>query len=276
MTPPSTTTLRARSAGLTAASLISLSLATGFGSASAADRIDTDGPDFVESTESVGPGRMQVETGPAIQRDTRGGQNLTTTTPFLFKAGLGGGVEARFETDGRVRNYGNDAAGNQVDQSGVADSAIGLKWHVRDRDPQTGAPALAWIMHFELPSGSREFHGEGVRPSLRAVIGWELPHEIGIGLMPGIKYDSRPDGHRYPSGILGLVAGKWWTEHLRLFVEASGQSIARQEDGGVIFYKDVGAAYLLGDNWQIGGRAGWAANNNTPGKYLQLSLAARF
>lgn len=256
---------------------VALLLAILCAGARGADRIDTDGPDFVESTESVGAGRWQFETGPAVTRDTRAGARLTTTTtPLLLKAGVSESVEARLETDGRVRTWGSDAAGAPVTQSGTADTAIGFKWHARDRDPTTGAPALAWIMHVELPSGSRDERGVGLRPSLRAVIGWELPHDIGIGLMPGIKYDSRADGHRYASGILGVVAGKWVTDRLRLFVEGAGQSIARAENGGVIFYKDVGAAYLISDSWQIGGRAGWAANNNTPGRYAQLSLAARF
>ena len=63
---------------------------------------------------------------------------------------------------------------------------------------------------------------------------------------------------------------------LRSFVEAEADSIARVQDGGVILYKNVGAAYVLTDDWQIGGRAGWAANNNTPSRYVMLSLAGRF
>jgi hypothetical protein len=51
---------------------------------------------------------------------------------------------------------------------------------------------------------------------------------------------------------------------------------AREENGGVLLYKNAGAAYLLGDDWQIGVRAGWAANRNTPTRYLLVSLAGRF
>jgi hypothetical protein len=246
--------------------------------ARAADRIDTDGPDFVESTESVAKGRFQFETGPQISSDRRNGAHLTTTTtPLLLKAGMGSGGELRLETDGYMRSSGADAAGTPSSgQVGMADTAIGYKWHTQDNQAGTMIPALAWIAHVELPTGSPALRGIGLRPSLRAVIGWELPGDNTLGVMPGVKYDTREDGHRYFSGILGVVAGHWWTQRLRSFVEAEADSIARVQEGGVILYKNVGAAYVLADDWQIGGRAGWAANNNTPSRYVMLSLAGRF
>lgn len=242
--------------------------------ARAADRIDTDGPDFVESTESVAKGRFQFETGPQQSSDRRPGAHVnTSTTPLLLKAGVGDGTELRLETDGYVHAGGTDAPAGQ---NGMADTAIGIKWHVQDSRAGTATPALAWIVHVELPSGSPALRGIGLRPSLRAVIGWDLPHDFTLGVMPGVKLDTREDGRRFVSGILGVVAGYWWTPRLRSFIEAEADSIARQQDGGVILYKNIGAAYVLTDDWQIGGRAGWAANSNTPSRYLMLSLAGRF
>jgi hypothetical protein len=240
-------------------------------------KIDTDGPDFVESTESVARGRFQFEAGPQLEQERRDGAlPRTVSTPLLLKAGLGDGWEARLETDGRVERAGMDEAGAPQRLRGTADTALGLKWHVLDRDPAHGVPALAWIAHVEGRSGSANLRGQGLRPSLRAVVGWDLPHDFSIGLMPGVKIDARADGHRYVSGILGAVAGKWWTGRLRTFVEIASPRAAREENGGVLLYKNAGAAYLLGDDWQIGARAGWAANRNTPTRYLLVSLAGRF
>ncbi|MDB5807525.1 MAG: hypothetical protein JWN73_4847 [Betaproteobacteria bacterium] len=243
-------------------------------SAHGADRIDTDGPDFVESTGSVAKGRFQFETGPQQTSDRRPGAHTNTAaTPLLLKAGIGKGMELRLETDGYSHVGGADAPGVP---GGMADTAIGIKWHVQDSEESTMKPALAWIAHVELPSGSPALRGIGLRPSLRAVIGWDLPHDFTLGVMPGVKLDIRADGHRFVSGILGVVAGYWWTPRLRSFIEAEADSIARAQDGGVIFYKNAGAAYLIADDWQIGGRAGWAANSNTPSRYFMLSLAGRF
>jgi hypothetical protein len=239
--------------------------------------IDTDGPDFVESTESVPRGRVQFESGPVWEVDRRGGARLRTlSTPLLLKGGLDEGRELRLETDGLVHQSGTDATGAPARSRGNADTALGMKWHVQDRDEKSGRPAVAWIAHVELPSGSANLRGLGPRPSLRAVIGWDLPGETSIGLMPGVKVDAREDGHRFVSGIFGAVAGKWFTPRLRGFVELQVAQIAHARDGGTQLYQNAGAAWLLGEDWQIGARAGWAANRNTPSRYLLVALAGRF
>jgi hypothetical protein len=44
----------------------------------------------------------------------------------------------------------------------------------------------------------------------------------------------------------------------------------------VVAYKDIGAAYIVSNGLEIGGRMGWRANNNTPSNYYLLMLAAKF
>jgi Putative MetA-pathway of phenol degradation len=241
-------------------------------------KIDTDGPDFVESSASVGKGRFQFETGPSFQRDTHNGANQRTESmPLLLKLGVSDAVEARLETDSLTRVSGQGPSdATTASQTGFADTALGLKWHAQDQNPSSGAPSVAWILHFELPSGTSDLRGHGVRPFLRSVISWDLPYSFYLGAMPGIKYDSRADGTRFESGIFGIVLGRWWTERFRAFIEVSAPQIAAAPNGGVVLYDDIGAAYLISDNWQIGGRAGWAANRNSPSEYFLLSLAARF
>ena len=222
------------------------------------DTIDTDGPDFVESTEVVGRGRWQFESGPYLQKDHRNGTSQrTVSTPLLLKFGTSEKFEARLETDGRIWDSGAARAEGLSDaQRGFGDIAIGFKWHAQDRDPNRGAPAIAWIAHADLPTGATNVRGLSIRPSLRSVIGWDLPDDFSLGLMPGIKLDTAADGHHYVSGILGFVLGKRWTERFRSFVESAAIQIATQKSGGVILYNNVGAAFLITNTWQIGVRAG--------------------
>jgi hypothetical protein len=131
-------------------------------------------------------------------------------------------------------------------------------------------------LHFEAPTGSGDFRGRGVTPSLRSVITWDLPHDLALGVMPGLQYGPSSDGHRFVSGILGIVLNKQWTETFRTFVENSAPQIARAADGGVVMAWDAGAAYLITNDWQIGMRASFAANRNTPSNQLLLELAGRF
>jgi hypothetical protein len=173
-----------------------------------ADAIDTDGPDFVESSEVVPDGRFQYEL------DARARE-----TSLLLKQG----VAERFEL--RLTLAHHDAPG------------IGIKWHALDRDAAAGRPAVAWIVDVE-------------KPALRSVITWDLPHDLSLGVMPGI-------GHG--SSIFGAVVNERVSEHFRMFVEKSALHSASW---------DFGAAYLLGHDAQIGARAGAG--------FVLLELAQRF
>ena len=246
--------------------------------ARAAKPIDTDGPDFVESSEVVGKGRFQFETDVVLERDGRRSARLTTlSTPTLLRLGVAETVELRVETESWMRVTSDNAGGGAGSTvTGTGDTALGLKWHSQDKDSSTNTPAVSWILHFEAPTGSGEFKERGITPSLRSVITWELPHDLALGFMPGLKYGAAPDGHRVVSGVVGLVLNKQWSETLRTFVENSSPQIARRRDGGVIMSWDVGAAYLITNDWQVGIRAGLAANRNTPNSQLLIEIAGRF
>ncbi len=234
----------------------------------ALEPMDTDGPDFVESSEVVRLGGFQYE---ADFTSTRNRQSPPTTpsfsTPMLLKYGFAENLELRLAPNGYLRQAG---------ASGFGDIAVGVKWHAQDRNAEKGIPAISWILHFDTPSGAQEFRGLGVRPSLRSVLTWELPGDFALGIMPGIKYDAREDGRRFMSAIFGAVLNKRVTERLRAFVEISAPQIAPRINGGAVASGDVGAAYLANDDLQFGVRAGAAANLNTPSKYLLLEIARRF
>ena len=246
--------------------------------ARAAKPIDTDGPDFVESSEVVGKGRFQFEADVVSERDRRNSAHVTTTsTPTLLRFGVADTVELRIETEGWIRVTDDNAGGGvRSTVTGSGNTALGGKWHSQDRDSSTNTPAVSWILHFEVPTGSSEFRGRGITPSLRSVITWDLPHDLALGLMPGVKYGAAPDGHRFVSGIVGVVLNKQWTQTLRTFVENSSSQIARSSDGGVVMTWDAGAAYQVTDDWQFGFRAGFAANRNSPNSQMLVELAGRF
>ena len=234
----------------------------------AEDAIDTDGPDFVESSEVVPKGRFQYEVDVMAVRDRRvPSTSPALGTPALLKYGIAENVELRVAPAGYVRQ--NGAAGG-------GDTAFGLKWHTQDRDAAANTPAVSWIFHVDAPTGSGPFRGRGTRPSLRSVITWDLPNDFAFGIMPGLKRDIREDGRRFNSAIFGAVLNKRLNDHVRLFVEAAAAQIARSRDGGMQATWDVGAAYLVNLDVQIGARAGIAANRNTPDSYLLFELAQRF
>ena len=251
--------------GRTVGALFLAACSTGFG-AFAAEPIDTDGPDFVESSEVVPRGRFQYEID-VQEVHGRSAPSSAISTPTLLRYGFADNFELRIAPEGYVRQEG---------RSGLGDTAFGLKWHAQDRDAASGKPAISWILHFDTPSGAEPFKGRGVRPSLRSVITWELTRDLALGVMPGIKYDTRDDGSRFTAGILGVVLNGRFSDRFRGFVEMSVPQIARAGDGGMLASWDVGVAYLVTEDLQIGARTGIGANHRSPPSYLLLEVAQRF
>ncbi len=240
------------------------------------DSIATDRPDFVESSNTVGKGRFQVEASFAYERNNLDGvKDRTWSTPFLLRYGVSDDWEVRFETDGHISARSDDSAsGMHIKQTGFADSSLGVKWHAMDE--ANGMPSLGFLFHLDVASGSSAFRGKGVRPSVRMVAEWDLPQDMSLGLMPGIMLDKTATGERFTSGIFGIVLGKGWTDQLRSFVEISMPQIASNKYGGTVAAFTVGAAYLLTKDVQIDTALSRGLNNRTPNWSWTVGLSAKF
>lgn len=215
------------------------------------DSISTDRPDFVESSDVVGAGRFQVETGVTSDRHAQDGVTTRTlTTPTLFRLGLGATTELRLETDGWTRERTRDAAaGTPATERGWSDLSFGIKWHVLDGAGST--PGVAWLAHVDTATGSRAFRGAGLRPSLRAAVEWDLPEDFSLGVMPGVYVDRNEAGRRYAGAILAATLGKEWSPRWHSFVEVAGQQLAGKRNGGSVVTLDTGLAFLATPSLQF-------------------------
>jgi len=219
----------------------------------AGDEIVTDRPDFVESSDVVGRGRFQIETGFSSERqDGSGLKTRTRSTPTLLRLGVSDALELRIETDGAMRSRTQDTTADTTTTThGFADTSLGLKWRMQEGDEETGAPGMAWLLHADLASGSRDFRGQGVRPSLRFVAEWDLPHDFSVGVMPGVIADKTEEGKRFAAGIFAVTLGKGWGPAWHSFVEVAGQQLAARHNGGKVVSFDFGASYLVTDSLQL-------------------------
>jgi hypothetical protein len=242
----------------------------------AEDAIATDRPDFVESSDVVGKGRLQIETSVAVERDSRDGvRSRLYSTPTLLRMGVSETVELRLETDGLL-DQRVDEAGVRTSERGVADLSIGAKWHVQEGDEEGLRPGIAWLLHVDADSGSRAFRGQGWRPSLRLVAEWEFAGGYSAGVMPGLFIERNDLGERYVGGILAAVAGKSFTDQTRGFVELSGQQLASSKNGGNVVTFDLGLAYLVSRSMQVDTAVSWGLNKNTPDISWIAGFSVRF
>jgi hypothetical protein len=235
------------------------------------DEIVTDRPDFVESSNVVGKGRVQIETSVALERNRNAGtRERSVLTPTLLRVGVSDTIELRAETDGRLR-YRSDGPDGALRQRGYTDTAIGLKWHARDEEGSM--PSVGFLLHADLASGSSAFRGQGVRPSLRMAAEWELPDDYSLGIMPGVIRDRNDRGEHAVNGIFGIVLGKSWTASFRTFVELSAPQIARSRNGGTQATLDVGGAWLLARNCQIDLAYSRGLTRETPDHYVTIGFS---
>lgn len=238
------------------------------------DALSTDRPDFVESSQVVGRGRVQLET--SIQRERQHDDGVRTTvlaTPTLLRIGLDERTELRIETDGVVRADSTPDGGAATRVRGGADTAIGIKWHAADEDGN--APSLGVLLHADLPSGARSLRGSGVRPSLRVAAEWTLAGGLSFGMMPGVGTDNDERGARRGYGILAATLGKAFDPRLRGFVELAAPRIARAARGGTEASLDTGLAWLVNDDVQLDTMFAHGLNRRTPAATMALGLSVR-
>lgn len=220
-------------------------------SSRADDGIATDRPDFVESSNTVGKGRFQIETSVAFDRDkTDGVRSRARSTPTLLRWGAWDDVELRLETDGAVRSRVT-AGGVTERASGFADTSLGLKWHVADGAEDGSRPGMAWLVHVDAPCGSSEFKGQGWRPSVRLTAEWDLPSDLSAGVMAGVYQERNSDNHRYVGGILAATVGIPLRESWRAFVEVAGQALTSNRNGGKVITLDGGLTWQLSRDLQL-------------------------
>ncbi|MGZ5183201.1 MAG: transporter [Ramlibacter sp.] len=239
------------------------------------DAISPDRPSVSESSQVVGKGRFQLETG--VQWERRRDPDLherSLSTPTLLRFGLGESAELRIETDGRTIVHDADpASGEHTVTAGYADTSLGVKWHLHDQ--HEGQPSLGVLLHADLPSGSRELRGRGLRPSLRLAADWELPKEYELSVMPGVGVDSDERGARYGYGVLAVELDKAFSDRLHGFAELAAPQIARAAHGGTQAVFDAGLTYLVNRDVQVDVVLVRGLNRRTPDLSLGMGLSVR-
>jgi hypothetical protein len=259
-----------------AALLACLAIACAGTATAAEDSLATDRPDFVESSAVVGKGVLQVETSLAYERDRRDGiTTRTRTTPTLLRLGVADALELRLETDGFTRVTAGDG-GARTSASGMSDTALGLKWHIRDGGETIGRPALALLAHLEANTGSSALRGSGVVPSLRLVAEWDLADDAAFGVMPGVAWQKDEAGARHWTGILAATYSRPIAERMRAFVELAGRELRAKRHGGNQVTFDTGITFAIDRDTQIDAAVVIGANRVTPDAALTAGYSRRF
>jgi hypothetical protein len=226
----------------------------------------TDRPDFTESSEVVGTGVVQLESGFLFEKVDDGLRQFTLPQ-LLVRVGVGDRVELRFATDGYVSQSITDPAGSRR-HSGHADAEIGAK--VKLVDASRAGVDVAIIPFLTLPTASDAFGSPSADPGIKLTMARALPRDFDLSANLNFASVSDADGRAWEreaslsfAHALGGPFGAYW--------EAYGSF----DRAGCDCTLNTGLTVGLGDNRQADVEIGRGVSGDARGWFVGVGFAVR-
>jgi hypothetical protein len=226
----------------------------------------TDRPDFTESSEVVGRGAVQIESG--LRFDDESASLRQVTLPqLLVRIGVGSRVELRIGTDGYV-SQSLTIAGAHRSHSGRADAEIGAK--VKLVDAGHAGFDLALIPLLSLPTASDDFGSHGYDPGITLTVARALPRGFDVAANLNTASVTEGDGRAWEreaslsfAHALAGPFGAYW------------ETYGGFDRGGCSCTLDTGVTMALGVNRQVDVEVGRGVSGDTHGWFLGIGFAVR-
>ena len=229
----------------------------------------TDRPDFTESSEVVGRGVVQVETGMVMEQDGQGDDRTRAlaTPQLLVRIGLNQRVELRLGGDGFVSESLRTATGSQR-SSGYSDAEIGAKVKLFSAD-KAGLD-IAIIPALSLPTGKDGFSSGGYDPGMKFTWARELPRGFGLSgnlNAASITVDGVREWERAVTLSLGHeLAGSWG---------AYWEGYGFLANGSCDCTINTGVTRAFGPNAQFDVEVGRGVSGDAPDWFVGVGFAVR-
>lgn len=232
----------------------------------------TDRPDIAESSLTVGPGVVQVETGYSFERGKDGSE--VHVTPTLLRLGTGPNTEVRLEGEGLTRRtlpvLLDDGSAASQRQQGLADVSLGIKTNLLEGDPSIGV-----LFTLDLPVGSQPFRANAVTPAAKVLADFDLGEGWSLGFNAGVLAPREEGGERFVQGLFAASLGYPLSDPIRGYLELSG--IGPDFPGGpFLMALDGGFTYLVNPDLQLDVSALRGLSGSGLDWSLGAGLSARF
>jgi len=219
--------------------------------------IETDRPDFTESSATVAKGRYQLEAGYTVQRAANRG-SAHSLPETLLRIGVGSRVELRLAQNAMVSDgvstFDDVVVGSKV--------ALGGQRGVR--------PELALLVQTTLPTGGARISATVVQPSAALLAGWELggPWSAGGSLIAGRERDEHLE--LAASVVVGRELSPSWRSYAEWFTiqPVNGNAGERGES-----YVNGGFTRLLSPTLQLDARLGVGVGGAADRLFLGVGLS---
>lgn len=231
----------------------------------------TDRPDVAESSRTVAPWRVQLETGVDVEHTFGLTRTFALSAPTKLRVGVAKMAELHLESDVvqvlRTAPSGQDAT---TEASGMA-LDVGGKVHLLDE--RGAVPSLGVLAAVTLPTGGALAQG-GVGATVKVAADWSLTELVGLGVNVGL---TTPITERVwaTSLVWASSFGFGVTDDLGLYMELFGESPLEDRGGAQwTLSMDGGCTLKLSPNLQLDAyvRAGQINRRATLGGGMGVSV----
>ena len=202
--------------------------------------VETDRPDAANSTKTVPPSYVQVETGYRYSRDHVGGGATVkrSSAETSVRVGITPSLEIRLDGDAYVDLRDGER------ESGIGDLSVGAKWRLLDTKTEPVGVSFGLTPFVKLPTARTPIGSEQADFGLIGLLSVDLPKDLAVDLNAGIAALGRRHDGPFPQGLAAVTIGYKVMQNLNTFAEAFFAS--SPESGGRDF---VGAG--IGAIWVV-------------------------
>jgi outer membrane putative beta-barrel porin/alpha-amylase len=224
--------------------------------------LQTDRPDFTETSVVVPRGSLQIEGG-FTATDGTGSDRLLNAPELLLRYGVGPHIEVRIALPDYVIARGTSRIGQ------FADAYLGLKLQLLPSGARTG---VALIPAVTLPTGGHDATSHRVDPAL--VLAWsrELSEAWSVGGGVGLAWPTE-EGARNRTSALTLSFGHGLSDRWGTFFEWAAEFPGR---GGDIHLLHHGYTYAVTSVSQADFHLGLGLSSAAPDFFLGGGFAVRY
>lgn len=259
------------------------------------DTIETDRPDFVEASSTVGKGRIQLEAGYTFIRDRSDGATTRTHSypEALLRIGLcaewfelrlgqnlinsrtsGGNGGGTTVIAGPAEGIATQAAANV---NGAEDLYLGVKLALTEQKKYL--PEMALVLQTTVPTGSPGLSARELLPGVNFLAGWDIIKDcltLGTSLQANRSRDD--EEHFYVETAAAATVGFQFTPKLGMYTEWFALLPTGALDPGIgpEHYADGGFTYKITPNFQLDVRAGVGLNRHADDFFAGSGFAIRY
>lgn len=236
--------------------------------------MSTDRPDLTDSTDIVGRGIWQIETGWSFDaaRDHDLSVHTTTAPLALLRVGLADNVEMRISSDGMLSDAVTRAGTHEprLRHTGRSDVEFGVKWRLLGR-PFGALFAVEPVV--SIPAGSIGISSGSVDPLVKLIVDRDLFAQFAMSSNV-VFASTRDDDGRHRQVAASVSVARPLFSHWSGFAELYSAS-GMHEGSASSWTSDVGAIRPLGHRCQLDVSVGRGHTDTTADWFVGAGFSLR-